>query len=84
MTIGQRIYLQIALGFIGLAGATLFESRQMGAGLRHQKEVELKHLSDLAIGIVKEEYDASERGELSVAEAQARAQSPDRQAALWR
>ncbi|MCD0423903.1 MAG: cache domain-containing protein [Rhodopseudomonas sp.] len=75
MTIGRRIYLLIGLGFLGLLGITLLDSRELATGLQQQKQIELKHLAELAISFVKDEYDAAQRGEISTDEAQKRAQA---------
>jgi len=75
MTIGRRIYVLIGLGFLGLLGTTVLGSREMATGLKQQKQIELNHLSDLALGIVKDEYDAAQRGEITADEAQKRALS---------
>ncbi|ACF03430.1 methyl-accepting chemotaxis sensory transducer [Rhodopseudomonas palustris TIE-1] len=75
LTIGRRIYLLIGLGFIGLIGLTLLDSRELATGLQQQKQIELKHLAELAISFVKDEYDAAQRGEISTDEAQKRAEA---------
>jgi len=74
-TIGRKIYALIGLGFLGLLGITLLDSGELASSLKRQKQVELQHLTDLALGIVKDEQAAAQRGELSVAEAQQRAQA---------
>jgi methyl-accepting chemotaxis protein len=38
-----------------------------------QKQIELKHLAELALGIVKEEHAASQKGDIAAADAQKRA-----------
>ncbi|MBI5129935.1 MAG: methyl-accepting chemotaxis protein [Rhodopseudomonas palustris] len=75
MTIGRRIYLLIGLGFLGLLGTTFMASQEIGWGLKQQKQIELRNLTDLAIAIVKDEHDAAQRGELKADEAQKRALS---------
>ncbi|UYO44077.1 cache domain-containing protein [Rhodopseudomonas palustris] len=75
LTIGRRIYLLIGLGFIGLLGLTLLDSRELATGLQQQKQIELRHLAELAVSFVKDEYDAAQRGEISTDEAQKRAQA---------
>ncbi|ABD08968.1 methyl-accepting chemotaxis sensory transducer [Rhodopseudomonas palustris HaA2] len=75
MTIGRRIYLLIGLGFLGLLGTTFMASQEIGGGLKQQKQIELAHLTDLALAIIKDEYDAAQRGEIKVDEAQKRAQA---------
>ncbi len=75
MTIGRKIYVLIGLGFLGLLGNTFLDSRELASGLREQKQIELKHLIELALTVVKEEHTAAEKGEISAAEAQKRAQA---------
>jgi methyl-accepting chemotaxis protein len=75
MTIGRKIYVLIGLGFLGLLGNTLLDSRELASGLREQKQIELKHLVELAFTVVKDEHAAAEKGEISAAEAQKRAQA---------
>ncbi|WP_430624945.1 methyl-accepting chemotaxis protein [Rhodopseudomonas sp. P1] len=73
-TIGARIYLLIAICFLGLIGIVALDTNEMVSALHQQKRIELQHLTDLAIGAVKDEYEASQRGEVDVSEAQKRAQ----------
>jgi methyl-accepting chemotaxis protein len=75
MTIGLRIYALIGLGFLGLLGITFLDSRELASSLKQQKQIELQHLAELALGIVKEEYAASQKGDVAVADAQTRAQA---------
>jgi methyl-accepting chemotaxis protein len=75
MTIGRKIYALIGLGFVGLLGTTFLDSRELTSGLTQQKQFELKHLAELAIGIVKEEHLAGEKAGIPVAEAQQRAKA---------
>ncbi len=75
MTVGRKIYILIGLGFLGLLGNTFLDLRELASGLREQKQLELKHLAELALAVVKEEHAAAEKGEISVAEAQKRAQA---------
>uniref|UniRef100_Q07RD9 Methyl-accepting chemotaxis sensory transducer n=1 Tax=Rhodopseudomonas palustris (strain BisA53) TaxID=316055 RepID=Q07RD9_RHOP5 len=75
MTIGRKIYALIGLGFVGLLGITFLDSRELASGVKAQKQTELQHLTDLAIGIIKQEHAAAQRGEVSDAEAQKRAQA---------
>ncbi len=51
----------------------LFDSRELASGLTQQKQIELRHLGELALGIVKEEYAAAQKGGLADADAQKRA-----------
>jgi methyl-accepting chemotaxis protein len=73
MTIGRKIYALIGLSFAGLLGTTVLDSSELSSGLREQKQIELKHLTELALGIVKEEYAAAQKGDVAVADAQKRA-----------
>jgi len=73
MTVGRRIYALICLSFIGLLGVTFLESRELASSLDLQKQIELRHLGDLALGIVKEEHAAVQKGGVSEADAQKRA-----------
>jgi methyl-accepting chemotaxis protein len=73
LTIGRRIYALIGLSVVGLLGIGLLDSRELSSSLRQQKEIELTHLGELALGIVKEEHAATQNGGVAVADAQKRA-----------
>jgi methyl-accepting chemotaxis protein len=73
MTIGRKIYALIAFGFLGLLGISFLNSSEMAAGLKQQKEIELKHLTELALGMIKEEHATAQASGVPVAEAQKRA-----------
>ena len=73
LTVGRRIYALICLSFIGLLGVTFLESRELASSLDQQKQIELRHLGDLALGIIKEEHAAVQKGGVSDADAQKRA-----------
>jgi len=73
MTVGRKIYALIGLSFIGLVGIAVLDSRELASSLKQQKQIELKHLAELALGIVKEEHAASQKGDIAVADAQKRA-----------
>jgi methyl-accepting chemotaxis protein len=73
MTIGRKIYALIALSFIGLAGISFLDSRELSSSLAQQKRIELKHMTELAVDAAKEEYEAVQAGTASVADAQKRA-----------
>jgi methyl-accepting chemotaxis protein len=73
MTVGRKIYALIGLSFIGLLGIAFLDSRELASSLKQQKQIELKHLAELALGIVKEEHAASQKGDIAVADAQKRA-----------
>ena len=73
MTIGRKIYALIGLGFLGLLGVTILDSRELASSLKLQKQVELQHLGELALGIAKEEHALAQKGDIAVADAQKRA-----------
>ncbi len=73
MTVGRKIYALIGLSFIGVVGIMVLDSRELASSLMQQKQLELKHLTELALGIVKEEHAAAQKGDLAVADAQKRA-----------
>jgi methyl-accepting chemotaxis protein len=73
LTIGRRIYAVIALCFACFGAVTYYQTRELGEGLSLQKQIELSHLGDIAIAIVKEEHALADKAGLSAADAQARA-----------
>ena len=73
LTVGRKIYALICLSFAGLLGVTFLESRELASGLHQQKQIELRHLGELALGIAKEEHAAVQKGGVSDADAQKRA-----------
>ncbi len=74
-TIGRKIYVLIGLGFLGLLGIAFLDSSELASGLKQQKQVELQHLTELAMNVAKDEYAAAQSGQVSVVEAQQRAQA---------
>jgi methyl-accepting chemotaxis protein len=73
LTLGRKIYLLIALSFAGCIAVTLFQMRQLRHGLEAQKQFELTHLAEVAVGIVKEEHAAAQNKTMSTEDAQKRA-----------
>jgi len=73
MTVGRKIYALIGLSFLGLLGIAILDSRELASSLMQQKQIELKHLAELALGIVKDEHAASQKGDIAAADAQKRA-----------
>ena len=51
----------------------MLNSGELASSLEQQKQIELQHLTDLALGIVKEEHAAAQKGDIAVADAQKRA-----------
>ena len=73
MTIGRKLYALIALSFVGLLGVAAFASHQLALSLKQQKQIELRHLTDLALTIVKQEHAVAQKGKMTDAEAQKQA-----------
>jgi methyl-accepting chemotaxis protein len=73
MTVGRKIYAFICLSFVGLMGMTFLESCELASSLDQQKQIELRHLGDVALGIIKEEHATAQKGGVSDADAQKRA-----------
>jgi methyl-accepting chemotaxis protein len=73
LTIGRRIYAVIGLIFVGLLGLIMLDSRELASSLRQQKQIELQHLSELALSVVKDEHATAQKGDITEAEAQKRA-----------
>jgi len=72
-TVGAKIYAIIALSFAGFIGVMAFQMRELSGGLENQKQLELRHLTELAINIAQQEYAEVQAGRVSSAEAQTRA-----------
>ncbi|WP_213290328.1 methyl-accepting chemotaxis protein [Bradyrhizobium sp. sGM-13] len=73
LTVGRKIYALICLSFAGVLGIAFLDSRELASSLNQQKQIELRHLGDLALGIIKEEHAAAQKGGVSDADAQKRA-----------
>jgi methyl-accepting chemotaxis protein len=73
MKFGQKIYGIVGLIFIAMIAVSWIQVRQFTHDLEAQKRVELKDQIDIALGIVKAEYDAITTEGISVVEAQKRA-----------
>ncbi|MGB3867665.1 MAG: cache domain-containing protein [Xanthobacteraceae bacterium] len=73
LSIGSKIYAIIFVAILGsvmATGLTFIDARN---GLESQKQIELKHLTELAYGIVEEEHAAAAKNSISTEEAQKRA-----------
>ena len=64
-SVGLRIYSIIGLSFCGLIGLAVMQANNLANSLKEQRELELGHLAQIALGIAKEEYDASGRDRAS-------------------
>ncbi len=73
ITVGRKIYALIGLSFAGLLGVTFLQSQELATSLYQQKQIELRHLGEVALGIAKEEQAAVQKGGVSEADAQKRA-----------
>ncbi len=73
LTISRKIYGIVALCVAGLVALALSEIQQMAEEVENQRVLELQHLTDVAVQIVKDEYAAMQAGAISTAEAQKRA-----------
>ena len=62
ISIGLRLYIIIGLTFCGLAGLGLMQWNTLGESLKQQRQSELTHLTQLALGIAHEEYASVQRG----------------------
>jgi methyl-accepting chemotaxis protein len=60
--IGAKIYLLIGFCLLGSLVAGGLEIGELSRALRAQKQVELTHLGEVALGIVTDEYAASQKG----------------------
>jgi len=64
-SIGLRIYSIIGLSFCGLIGLAMMQAGNLADSLREQRQAELSHLTQLALGIAREEYDAAQHDHTS-------------------
>jgi len=60
-TVSRRIYSIIGLSFCGLIGLAALQANTLATSLKAQRQGELSHLAELAVGIAQEEYDAAKR-----------------------
>jgi methyl-accepting chemotaxis protein len=56
LTIGSKILALLAVSFLGLVCIAGIALQQMNEGLIAQKRLELMHLTEVALGIIKEEH----------------------------
>src|SRR5450759_4349667 len=64
-----KIYAIIGLSFLCLFGVAAFQLSELKSSLEEQKQIELRHLGEVARRIALEEYAAAQRGEVSVEQA---------------
>jgi methyl-accepting chemotaxis protein len=68
-----RIYAIIGLSFCGLIGLAVTQSENLASALKEQRQNELAHLTQAAISIAREEYDAIARDKVATDVAQKKA-----------
>jgi methyl-accepting chemotaxis protein len=73
LTIGRKIYGIIALCFVGFVGLTYLSTSQLESHLKYQKKLELKHVTEVALSVLKEENEAAQKSGTPTDEAQRRA-----------
>src|ERR1035437_278327 len=60
-SVSLRIYTIIGLSFCGLIGLAIMHANNLKASLKQQRQSELSHLAQVAVGIAREEYDIAVR-----------------------
>jgi methyl-accepting chemotaxis protein len=60
-SIGLRIYVIIGLSFCGLIGLAVIQADNLRTSLKQQRQGELSHLTEVAVGIARDEHDAAVR-----------------------
>jgi methyl-accepting chemotaxis protein len=68
-----KIYAIVALGFASLLAIAAFQLSELKSGLEDQKQIELRHLGEVALHIVGDEYAQAQRGAISAEQAKTRA-----------
>ncbi|ABE41057.1 Cache, type 2 [Rhodopseudomonas palustris BisB5] len=70
LSLGFQIYSIIALSFCGLIGLAIMQANTLDDALREQRHNELVHMTELALGIARDEHDAATRGLVTHQQAQ--------------
>jgi methyl-accepting chemotaxis protein len=73
LTIGRKIYVIIGLAFAGFLCAMLLTMYDLRKGLEKQTTEGLKHLTEVALSIAKEEHENAQKGTITDEEARKRA-----------
>src|SRR5665647_3844691 len=60
-SVGLRIYSILGLSFCGLIGLAAMQANNLADSLKQQRQSELSHLAQVAVGIAREEYDIAVR-----------------------
>ncbi len=74
-TLGGRLYAIIGIAFFAFFAVSFYQTFHLKRALESERSLDLKHLAELARGILQEEYAASEAGQIGAAEAKRRAAS---------
>jgi len=72
-SIGHRLYAIIGLSFCGLVGLAAMQMENLAGSLREQRQTELKHLTEVALSIAREEHEAVSRNNTPIEAAQQKA-----------
>ena len=72
-SLALRLYAIIGLSFCGLAGLAATQSQNLATALQEQRQSELAHLTQTALSIAREEYDAIARDKVAPDVAQKKA-----------
>jgi len=64
LSISLRIYIIIGLSFCGLIGLAGIQAGNLRTSLKQQRQSELSHLAEVAVGIAREQYDIAVRDHL--------------------
>ena len=73
LPLGLKLYGIVGFVFLCFIALSVYELFHLKDALESQRSGELKHLTELAVKAVQEEYDASQKGVISVEEAKNRA-----------
>ncbi len=73
LSIGGKLYMILALCLLGSAAAASVQVWQMKLALEDQRRLELRHMMQIARGIIEEEYAPAKKDSLFTASAQMRA-----------
>ena len=71
--LGLKLYGIVGFVFLCFVALSVYELFHLKGALESQRSGELKHLTELAVKAVQEEYEAGEKGAISVEEAKSRA-----------
>ena len=73
LNISGKLYAAIGLCFASLIVVSAIQLRDLRDSVQNQKELELRHMGDVAVAIAKGQYYSAQRGEISAEQARKRA-----------